>query len=269
VWRKAIDELYVDGKAAALTNRHYAGTQPLDEREWELLRKLYEGELLYTDQITKAILQTVDATSDPEETLVFLLSDHGENLGDHGHLSHIFNVYDSNLKIACLARGPGFEAGATERRLVQIVDVYPTVLRAAGLEPEPQCAGLDLCGELPDARLLSASLDYPTITLRTFPKEMRESGVLAPFERELQAAVSRRYKIIRGSDGREEIYDLVADPREEHPLDAGQVDEAAVKGLAAFLALSRTPADSPTPADGSLPTDPETIEALRSLGYVE
>jgi len=87
---------------------------------------------------------------------VIVLSDHGENLGDHGHLTHIFNVYDSNVKIPMIARGPGFPVGTVDERLVSILDVYPTLLAACGLGPDPRAVGHDLRGSIPDDRIVRA-----------------------------------------------------------------------------------------------------------------
>lgn len=267
-WQSAARSLFPPGKHKQTTQRHYARQEPLTEPEWNDLRGLYQGSLRQADGVVRAIMTAVDAASPSDKTIVFLMSDHGENLGDHDHVSHIFNVYDSNLRIALLVRGPGFAAGAKDAHLVQITDVYPTILHAAHLETGRDCAGLDLLGKLPDQRLLSATLDFPKLSLRLFPEEMRkDGGALDPYKRELHAAVSARWKIIRGSDGKVEIYDLVNDPREEHPVTVEKPGDAVVHGLEAFVETTKTSARG-SPKSG-LPKDPAVLESLRALGYVE
>jgi len=253
----AIERLYPKGTGGHLLHRHYRRAEPLDEWEWALLRSMYEGVLRVTDALTEAIVATLDGASPQEETLIFVLSDHGENLGDHEHLTHIFNLYDSNLRILLLARGPGFSPGTVRPELVQILDLYPTILRAAGGEPGPQAIGVDLRGALPTERILHATLEYPQVSLRNFPEDVRASGRLGPYERELNAAIGPRYKLIRGSDGREERFDLQSDPG-----DVLQRLRAAIETAAAF-----TP---PVPgAEHSEWDTEEGLRELREMGYVE
>ena len=47
----------------------------------------------------------------PENTIISVLSDHGESLGEHGEYTHGVFVYDSTLRIAFLMSGPGIPAG--------------------------------------------------------------------------------------------------------------------------------------------------------------
>ncbi len=265
-WLRAVNELFPD-TGAALLARNYSG-QPPDERQLAELRALYEGALLRTDRITEALLKLVDAHSDPKNTLVFVLSDHGENLGEHGQLSHIFNLYDTNLRIALLARGPGFAAGAHEARPVQITDVYPTVLRAAGLAPEPGCVGLDLRGPLPAERALGASLERPVVSLGSFPEALLKSGALARFDRSLEAARFRTGKQIVGSDGGTERYDLAHDPEELHPLEALEpaLERETAQAIAAVRALWTARAKAEV--QGSATKDDQTRKGLKELGYV-
>jgi len=263
----AVLRFFPTGAPSTLQNRHYARQEPLDDREWDLLRRLYEGELRFTDEITRALVSLVDQASAPAKTLVFLISDHGENIGDHGHISHIFNLYESNLAIVCLARGPGFSAGAVRDDLVQIVDLYPTILRAAQLEPEPACAGVDLRGPPSGERTLRAMLDFPYVSLGMFSDDIVASGVLDAYKHDLVSAVGARFKTIRASDGAREDFDLARDPDERAPLaqnDASQADRRAVAD-----ALARPPGSPLCTGTGVGPEfDPETHQEMQALGYV-
>lgn len=270
-WRTAIEALFPSSKPPSfLTVRHYAGKDPISKLEWEWMRALYEGDLRQTDAVVGALVKAVDARRRGRETLVFVLSDHGENLGDHGHVSHVFNLYDSNLRIALLARGPGFAAGARESKLAGIRDLHPTILKAAGAA-HAQGAGhdaLDLRAPLPEQRLLAAALDYPRLSLETFPDEIERGKELDPWRRELEAAISARWKLIRGSDGSCEAFDLLEDPREERPVPCARLDQDTRRALEAWLDLQKAQtAAGAGPA--AAPADAATRDALRALGYVE
>ncbi len=266
-WKRAIDELFPD-MGMGLLLRQFAGGKPLDERELGELRALYEGCILRTDRIAEALLAEVDAHSDPRNTLVFVLSDHGENLGEHGLISHVFNLYESNVRIALLARGPGFGAGVVEEHQAQITDLYPTILHAAGLEAEPACSGLDLCGTLPERRTLVASLERPLVSLEVFPESVRKSGVLARFDRALNAVIGLEFKQITGSDGSHELFHVSEDPGELQALASLTPErrERYARVLAEYVRLQQE--RSSAEVHGDARQNPLSRGGLRELGYV-
>lgn len=261
----AANRFFEKGKPFGITARHYQGDAPLAKEEWAELEALYAGELRYTDTIVRSIVAAVDARAQGEDTLVFLVSDHGESFGDHGHISHNFHLYDSNVRVALLARGPGIAAGARERKLAQLADVFATALSAAGIAPDERCVGADLRKPLPSARVLYAALDQPVISLAALPESLRASGKLKRYERELEAVIGPRWKLIRGSDGSEEIYDLMEDPNEERPLVIGDDNSAFVGKARGVMEAVRT--SGSTSSRSSVTDDPRVRESLKALGY--
>lgn len=265
-WQRALADLFPPKSGASgLMVRHYGRREPLAAADWPRLSSLYEGDLRACDDVVGQIVKSLDAALDPANTLLFVLSDHGENLGDHDHVNHVFNLYESNLRIALIARGPGFARGAREARLAQITDLHPTIRAAAGIALTGGIEALDLRAVLPQERVLRASLDWPKITLTVFPDPLTANGgPLDRYKRALSAAVSQRWKMIRGSDGSIEVYDLAADPDEKRPVALQESDPRLFDALQAFL--DRTDGSGPSAGSG-LPTDPATLDALRSLGY--
>jgi arylsulfatase A-like enzyme len=269
---ETIQRFYPRAEAKGYLLRHYRRKNPLSEGERAAVASMYLGALRTVDEIAGAVVAAVDAHSHPGRNVVFILSDHGENFGDHGHVTHIFNLYDSNLRIVCLARGPGFPAGAVEKKLVHITDLHATALAIAGIESAPGAAGLDLRKGVPGDRVLSAALDYPSISLGRFPKTVSETGVLDAYKVELRAAVGPRYKLIVSTDQsgklvREEIYDLMEDPSETRSLNPSSVDPDSLRPLRRAIGESvpGAPGGDTPPLDG---LDEETLESLRALGYV-
>jgi arylsulfatase A-like enzyme len=268
-WRSAINAYFPPAAGAAgLMVRHYARREPLQEHDWPRLTALYEGDLRACDTVVGEIVQRLDAALDPARTLLFVLSDHGENLGDHDHVNHVFNLYESNLRIALIARGPGFAPAAREARLAQITDLHPTIRAAAGLPLSAGRDALDLRAGLPEERVLRASLDWPKITLTVFPPDVAaDGGPLDRYKNELAAAVTRRWKLIRSSTGTVEAFDLEADPHERAPIDLERVEPRVHAALLSFLASTDARRAEPDGAGQGLPGDPGVIEALRALGY--
>ncbi|MBK7876122.1 MAG: sulfatase [Planctomycetes bacterium] len=261
----AANRFFEKGKPFGVTARHYQGDAPLSKEEWAELEALYAGELRYTDTIVRAIVSAVDTRVKGEDTLVFLVSDHGESFGDHGHISHNFHLYDSNVRVALLARGPGIASGARETKLAQLADVFATAMAAAGRAPSAHCVGADLRKPLSGARVLYAALDQPVISLGALPEPVRASGKLTRYERELEAVIGPRWKLIRGSDGSEELYDLLADPQEERPLPASDDTSAFVGSARGVIEAVR--ASGSTSGRSGVTDDPRVRESLKSLGY--
>ncbi|MCA9494356.1 MAG: sulfatase [Myxococcales bacterium] len=93
----------------------------------------YAEEIAYTDlQLGRLIDRVVDRPN----TLIVLHADHGEELGDHGRYGHAFTLYQEQLGVPLLLRGPGVEAGRVTTP-VSLIDLAPTVLGLVGL-PSPE-----------------------------------------------------------------------------------------------------------------------------------
>ncbi|MFT5052747.1 MAG: arylsulfatase A-like enzyme, partial [Chlamydiales bacterium] len=269
----AIQKYFPDAMETRLLRRHYGERKPLSEAEWDLLRRMYRGEIRVVDDLARVIVEAVDQVSDPARTLCFVLSDHGENLGDHGHMTHILNVYDSNLRIVLLARGPGFGAGVSETGLVGIQDIYPTVLGAAGITVGDHIRGVDLRTRIPNDRVLTAALEYPAVSLQLFPAQRVAVGRYKRFQNELDAAIGPRFKLIRTiqpgtGEAEETLFDLLSDPDELRPLPIEEADPEVLTRLRRALALTRAEASvRPATEDGAW-DDEQALEDMRAMGYI-
>lgn len=104
-------------------------------------RDLYTSEVAYFDRQLDRLLDFLDSRQLLENTWIVLVADHGENLGEQGIVYQHAGLWDATLHVPLLVRPPGPRAGrpgAREGRrfdgLVQSIDLYPTLLRASGLE---------------------------------------------------------------------------------------------------------------------------------------
>jgi arylsulfatase A-like enzyme len=105
---------------------------------------LYDGEVAYLDRQVGRLLGFLEARGMMENTLVVLIADHGENLGEHGILDRHIGLLDTTLHVPLMIRWPGASReGRRINGLVQTIDVFPTLLAAAGLKP-PASDGVDL-----------------------------------------------------------------------------------------------------------------------------
>ncbi|PIE01300.1 MAG: hypothetical protein CSA81_12005 [Acidobacteria bacterium] len=103
------------------------------------LRELYGSEVQYTDRV----LYNAIARLDPEKWIIVLMSDHGEEFGEHGGLLHADTLFEEVLRVPLAIEGPGILKQQVSHS-VSIMDVAPTLLNlVGGIVPE-SWQGLDL-----------------------------------------------------------------------------------------------------------------------------
>jgi len=262
-WNAALDRMAAL-RPLNVIRRNYLGADMLRPGDVAMARDLYDGEIRYLDAIVERLVTQIETLAPERPTSIFIASDHGENFGQHGQMGHAFSLFDSTLRIALLASGDGFDRGATDERLVQISDLFPTLLRAARAPVPDGVDGRDLRSPPDPERGLSALYAHPVQALNTFPPRYRNADTLRPLRRELRAAIVGSHKMIRGSDGSEQVYDLRDDPEEQQPLRS--VDESLLERLRALAGVPRATAAPESDATEEL--DAETRHALEEMGYL-
>jgi arylsulfatase A-like enzyme len=176
------------------------------------IRANYYGKISLIDYRIGCILEAFRSRGWLDDLCVFFLSDHGEMLGDHGRFGKA-SFHESSIRIPLIARWPGrIVANAVTDALVESIDIFPTLLEAAGCAPPPQCLG----------RSLWPVLRQPTACLR-------ESQLCEIGRGEKQIMLrTRRHKLAVDSERRAYmLYDVESDPQEQDNL-AG---DPAARGL--------------------------------------
>jgi arylsulfatase A-like enzyme len=179
-------------------------------------------------------------------------------------LDHQYSIYEPLLRVPLVIHDPTrFEPGR-EPRGVMSFDLFPTLLELAGVDlPGPTHAVSLLSPQTARPRFAEEPA-VPSIGVRVI-KERHADWDSTPWERSLSGIVVGPDKLIRGSDGRLELFDLAVDPLETHNLAGEHADAAATLSgqLDRFEAgLDRC---EYTPQSGEL--SPEQIELLKGLGY--
>jgi arylsulfatase A-like enzyme len=103
------------------------------ERILDHLLDLYDGEIAYNDSTFGKLLEILREGSVYEETVIILLSDHGEEFQDHGNWQHGRNLFVENLHVPLLIRFPDRGQGVRVKQRVQHIDLLPTLLDYLGL----------------------------------------------------------------------------------------------------------------------------------------
>ncbi len=234
---------------------------------------LYDAEICYVDARIGELVADLKARRLLDNTLVIIVSDHGENIGEHGGLlDHCLSVNQTLLNVPLIVRyPPAFEPGLRYGGLVSTVSIFPTVLKVAGvtapLQFPPAVAPLPGKGSDPGLDYALTEYALPVWELGMLASEV--SGVdIRPYSVRQRALQTAGWKIIARSDGKTSLYDLAHDPGEDSPLDPNSLPQGAqLQGsLDAWLAQVK-PLVLAAPTKLT-PLDEKTRESLRSLGYV-
>jgi arylsulfatase A-like enzyme/Tfp pilus assembly protein PilF len=215
----------------------------------------YDGEVAYADDLVSRLQETLKRLDLESQALVVVTSDHGEGLGEHGETLHGFFVYQTTLAVPLIFRGPGIVPGGRLEETVGLVDLFPTILDLLGL-PAPE-------GVQPAGASLAAALRGGTAP--TPRSHYAESLVpLLHFGwSDLRVLRQGQWKYILAP--RAELYDLTADPHEQHDLIATRPARAtALRGELAKLLEQERQGSQATAASVSL----DLLEKLGALGYV-
>jgi arylsulfatase A-like enzyme/Tfp pilus assembly protein PilF len=229
----------------------YEPPEPYASRFPRTASGAYDGEIASTDAQVGRLLDALAADGRLAETLVVVLGDHGEMLGEKGEQTHGFFVYDAAVRIPLIVAGPAVPARVVGDQ-VRIVDVMPTLLDLLGYPPAVSAQGTSL---LPLAR--GERLALLALAESWYPRYHYGWSELASVQ-------DGRYKLIRAP--RPELYDLRADPHET--VNLAQSDRPRADAMAG--ALERVLAQLGATAAAHQPAhmDAETAEKLEALGYV-
>jgi iduronate 2-sulfatase len=190
-----------------------------------------DARLAAADAQVGTILDALDRRGLAPRTIVVLAGDGGGPTGAHGAIARADLLFDETLRVPLVIAGPGVAApGAAAAGLVELVDVYPTLVEMAGV---PAVAGLDGLSLVP-------VLKDPGAVVRpaALSSVGREAGQIG---RSLRTA---RYRYTEWPDGSEELYDHQDDPREITNL-ASRPEQARVVAEMRRLLAAREKAPPP------------------------
>jgi arylsulfatase A-like enzyme/Tfp pilus assembly protein PilF len=217
-------------------------------------RHPYNGEIAFADSQMERVLEELDAQGLTDRTVIIVIGDHGEGLGDHGEAAHGFFIYNSVTHVPFVIRAPYSRTqGRRVADPVRQVDLLPTALDLLNLAPPPGIAGVSLTPLMTGAR----ELGLDAYSEAMYP--LHHYGWS-----DLRALRSGRYKVIDAP--RPELYDIDRDPAEKTNI----YDERRALGDRMIEQL-RSMEGRFAKTEASLPAgdvDPEARERLAALGYV-
>lgn len=215
----------------------------------------YAEEIAFMDLQVGRLLAELRTLGLEKNTLLVIVGDHGEGLGEHGESEHGYFVYETTLRVPLLLRGPRpLRAGSVVAERVRTVDLTPTILDLLGRPAPAFTHGQSL------RPLLAGRAGAPPPPAYGEAMAPQEVFALSP----LRALVEGDWKYVAAP--RPELYDLAADPGEVRNLAEAEPARAdSLRGQLADL-LQQTPPPAEAPEQVQL--SPAEVARLRSLGYL-
>ncbi len=135
--RRILDGLGYDSGIDAATA---LGGMPETAEQWHDWSAMFDATVAYTDRQVGRILDALDRLGLGDNTIVAVCGDHGEELGEHGNISHHFLPYEHNIRVPMLFSGPGVGPGRCDA-LTSLLDLVPSIAEMAGIEADSAWVG--------------------------------------------------------------------------------------------------------------------------------
>jgi membrane-anchored protein YejM (alkaline phosphatase superfamily) len=239
-----------------------------------VLEALYVGSVADADHWVGVFLDRLRELGLYDRTLIVLTSDHGEEFADRSpdafYNAHGHNLRREMVRVPLIVKLPGQEAAGTRvTALSRGVDVMPTILDALRLPGSPQMQGMSLRplweSETPEPRTvfveaLEALDEEKAIQTDRYKYQVRIGA---------QSVARRGRAHVPAAPVWRGLYDLEKDPGETVNLLEGQLDDEQVREADELDRRLREHLAAQHPDSRPVAIDPETVERLRELGYVE
>lgn len=232
----------------AIVDRALRRTTSVPVEIQDHLRENYRLSVRYLDDSLARLLEGIRSSPKGKNTVIAIVGDHGEQFGEHGLMLHANSVYRQVLHVPLVIAGPGF-APARIPTPVSITDLYGTLLAASGQPSRRPLHLLPAVGEK----------GRPVFGLYRAPRSV--TGLPRRLAIDAWCVIENTHHYIRYADGREELYDFVADPAQLRNLHGA----APLVTTQALLSRLATEAEAVSPRS----TVRERRGNLFSIGYMQ
>ena len=222
-----------------------------------LLPSRYDGEIGFADENFGALLEKLEELGIRDRTIIVVVGDHGESLGDHGEPTHASYIYDPTIRIPLIISVPSSEmaSGGRISHQVRTIDIAPTVLELLDVPGHPDIQGQSLVGVM---RNPATAEHRPVLAESHFPQYHYGWGPL-------RALRTGDWKFVLGP--KIELYDLNEDPKELYNL-ADARPKIAKQMEAQLSDLFAEHTSFPLDRSVAATVDSATRANLEALGYV-
>jgi arylsulfatase A-like enzyme len=232
--------------------------QPMTTAQLDRFTELYEQSLQYLDTQIGKLLRYLDSSGHNSNTIIIIVSDHGEEFLDHGRWGHWeSNLFDEILKVPFIIRLPGWTHSQVIRRQVRLLDLMPTILDLCGCPSTEGFEGISMT-----SLWTQNGAEYEVTECIS---EMHR----APWYRIAVRTETFKYIWDNKHPDQPELYNLQADPKEMKNVSEQYPQEVRHFQACVDTHLRRVAATEPQTIPPELEHDEEVLRRLHDLGYVE
>jgi arylsulfatase A-like enzyme len=213
-------------------------------------RALYDAEILYMDYYIGQLIKFLKHEKLYDNTLIIITADHGEMIGEHGKFGHGEYLFQDEVHVPLLIKYPGSDVlPRKSEAYLQLIDIFPMIMDFLAMKSPD-----GIQGRVPP------EIDHPIIA-ETYPLPMSSS------DGSWRMLIDKGYKLLWNSMGNHQLFYLKDDPLEKNNLASLYVER--VKEMIADLDSYLNSIPVPGPASSLKNVDKDTMDALKSLGYIE
>jgi arylsulfatase A-like enzyme len=217
----------------------------------------YDGEIAYVDSQADRVLNALRELQIFDSSMIIIFADHGEFFGEHNLALHGMALYEEMLHVPLIIKYPAWmKKTGTVNTPVSLVDVMPDMLKTVSIQKPKNVQGVAF-DEL-NRKIIAENVQDPTW------KNRPDHAYLA---RDLKVLYRGNYKYIWASDGRSELYDIIADPLEQNNLITKNSE--LVQNMEKELGQWKHTFQPVHGDNDAVKTDKAVIDQLRGLGYIE
>ncbi len=210
----------------------------------------YDGEIAYMDEYVGKLVEEIKGEED--RTLIVIVGDHGESLGEHGEIQHGFFLYEPVLKVPFIMVKKGdLPKGRSVKAKVRLIDIMPTILSLLNIPSKERFDGIDLKPYIYKRK----NNDLASYIETLYPEESMNWS-------RLMGIIKEDWKLIVAPEP--ELYHLSFDPEEKVNLYNSKIEKR--KELHAIL--DDLLSNSLPQATEKYSLSSEDIEKFQSLGYI-
>ncbi|MGQ1783633.1 MULTISPECIES: sulfatase family protein [unclassified Saccharicrinis] len=192
------------------------------EQQWKEMTMRYYANCTWIDDMFGRAMKALEEKGLLENSIIIYVSDHGEMLGERYYRFNKYCLYDASVRVPIIISGaalPEDWKGKEDARPAELVDIYPTLLKAAGIEVPEKSAGMNLL-EKNATRKASFCALHERKDEASFMVRTQNHKLILCFARKEDASTYTEADIVGG-----EFYDLQKDPKEWNNL----YDEKAIE----------------------------------------
>jgi iduronate 2-sulfatase len=171
----------------------------------------YYASISFMDAQVGVLLEAMDRLKLWDNTVVVFQSDHGYHLGEHGGLWHKLTLFEQCTRVPLIIATPGRKP-AVSPRLVELVDLYPTLAELCGLKPPADLEGESFVPLLNDPQCPWKGAVFTVVARSKDGKNAENPHLDASYMG--RSVRTDQWRYTTWPDGRAELYNLSRDPHE-------------------------------------------------------